>query len=86
MNRTPITSPLLLVGRDATETWHGSEDEYREVGLSNLIFRIAPGSRANQKLSDGLPLALKFRPKKLQLDRMDRELKGGAVEEVAARA
>jgi len=31
MNRTPITSPLLLVGRDATETWHGSDDEYREV-------------------------------------------------------
>jgi hypothetical protein len=35
-------------------------------------------------ISDSLPLALKFRPKKLQLDRMDRELKGGAVEEVAA--
>jgi hypothetical protein len=33
MNRTPIASPLLLVGRDATETWHGSDDEYREVGL-----------------------------------------------------
>ena len=31
MNRTPIASPLLLVGRDATETWHGSDDEYREV-------------------------------------------------------
>jgi hypothetical protein len=82
MNRTPIASPLLLVGRDATETWHGSDDEYREVERD---FRI-PGSRANQKLSDSLPLALKFRPKKLQLDRMDRELKGGAVEEVAARA
>lgn len=26
MNRTPIASPLLLVGRDATETWHGSDD------------------------------------------------------------
>ena len=24
-------SPLLLVGRDAIETWHGSDDEYREV-------------------------------------------------------
>ncbi len=35
MNRTPIASPLLLVGRDATETWHGSDDEYREVGISS---------------------------------------------------
>jgi hypothetical protein len=34
MNRTPIASPLLLVGRDATETWHGSDDEYREVGIA----------------------------------------------------
>jgi len=25
MNRTPIASPLLLVGLDATETWHGSD-------------------------------------------------------------
>ena len=33
MNRTPIASPLLLVGRDATETWHGFDDEYREVGI-----------------------------------------------------
>jgi hypothetical protein len=37
MNRTPIASPLLLVGRDATETWHGSDDEYREVGFSPAI-------------------------------------------------
>src|SRR5580704_17840169 len=37
MNRTPIASPLLLVGRDATETWHGSDDEYREVGLQAVI-------------------------------------------------
>ena len=52
-----------------------------------LQTKSAPDSgRMNQKLSDSLPLALKFRPKKLQLDRMDRELKGGAVEEVAARA
>lgn len=54
-----------------------------------LQTKSAPDSgrmTANQKLSDSLPLALKFRPKKLQLDRMDRELKGGAVEEVAARA
>ncbi len=35
MNRTPIASPLLLVGRDATETWHGSDDEYRELGISS---------------------------------------------------
>ena len=34
MNRTPIASPLLLVGRDATETWHGSDGEYREVGIA----------------------------------------------------
>jgi hypothetical protein len=39
MNRTPIASPLLLVGRDATETWHGSDDEYREVGISPGIQR-----------------------------------------------
>ena len=31
MNRTPIASPLLLVGRDAIETLHGSEDKYCEV-------------------------------------------------------
>jgi hypothetical protein len=31
--------PLLLVGRDATETWHGSDDEYREVGQ---CLRILP--------------------------------------------
>ena len=32
MNRTLIASPLLLVGGDATETCHGYDDEYREVG------------------------------------------------------
>ena len=37
MNRTPIASPPLLVGRDATETWHGSDDAYREVGFSAAI-------------------------------------------------
>jgi hypothetical protein len=29
----------LLVGRDATETWHGSDEEYREVGFSLRIGR-----------------------------------------------
>jgi hypothetical protein len=43
MNRTPIASPLLLVGRDATETWHGSDDEYREVGLSPAMQRSLLG-------------------------------------------
>jgi len=41
MNRTPIASPLLLVGRDATETWHGSDDEYREVGISSANLTLA---------------------------------------------
>ena len=35
--RTPIAFPLLLVGRDAIETCHGSDDEYREVGFSRVI-------------------------------------------------
>jgi hypothetical protein len=35
MNRTPIASALLFVGRDATEAWYGSDDEYREVGISS---------------------------------------------------
>ncbi len=42
MNRTPIGSRLLLVGRDAIETWHGFDDEYREVGLCESIAEI-PG-------------------------------------------
>jgi hypothetical protein len=38
MNRTPITSPLLLVGRDTIETWHGSNYEYREGDQWGGIF------------------------------------------------
>src|SRR5258708_16727282 len=38
MNRTPIASPLLLVGRDTIETWHGSDYEYREVDQCGGIF------------------------------------------------
>jgi hypothetical protein len=37
MNRPPIASPLLLVGRDAIETWHGSDDEYREVSMCEVM-------------------------------------------------
>jgi len=36
MNRISIASPLLFVGRDAIETWHGSDDEYREVGFEEV--------------------------------------------------
>jgi hypothetical protein len=35
--RTPVAFPLLLVGRDAIETCHGSDDEHREVGFSGVI-------------------------------------------------
>jgi hypothetical protein len=65
MNRTPIASPLLLVGRDATETWHGSDDEYREVGLWQVISALSidhgriTGYHGSSQLWDCLGLSRK---------------------------
>jgi hypothetical protein len=54
--RTPIAFPLLLVGRGAIETCHGSDDEYREVGQRIPISTPVPhdgagGSRPMSSLT-----------------------------------